>query len=52
MEFHDIANIFPLIQGKEFEDLKQDIKTNGVHEDIVLYEGTLLNIAEVIRLGM
>ena len=43
IEFHGIANIFPLIHGREFVDLKQDIKTNGVHESIVMYEGQILD---------
>jgi len=41
--FHEIANIFPLIHGKEFVDLKQDIKENGCIEPIVLYEGKILD---------
>ena len=43
INFHEIANIFPLIHGKEFVDLKQDIKNNGVHESIVLYENQILD---------
>jgi N6-adenosine-specific RNA methylase IME4 len=41
--FHEIANIFPLIHGKEFVELKADIKSNGVHEPITLYEGQILD---------
>ena len=43
INFHEIANIFPLIHGKEFVDLKQDIKNNGVHESIVVYENQILD---------
>lgn len=41
--FHEIANIFPLIHGKEFVELKVDIKQNGCIEPIVLYEGQILD---------
>lgn len=43
IQFHEVANIFPLIHGKEFVDLKADIKKNGVHEPIVMYEGQILD---------
>jgi N6-adenosine-specific RNA methylase IME4 len=41
--FHPLAEIFPLIHGKEFVELKQDIKANGVHEPIVMYQGQILD---------
>lgn len=41
--FHEIADIFPLIHGKEFVDMKADIAANGVHESIVMYEGQILD---------
>lgn len=34
MEFHPVANIFPLLQGQEFEDLKADIAQNGLIQPI------------------
>ncbi len=43
IKYHEIANIFPLIHGKEFVDLKADIKANGVHEPIVIYNGQILD---------
>jgi len=36
-EFHEVANIFPLMQGAEFETLKADIASNGLLEAIWLH---------------
>ena len=36
MEFHPVANIFPLIQGEEYQSLKTDIFINGLLEPIWL----------------
>lgn len=41
--FHPLAEIFPLIHGKEFVDLKADIKANGAHEPIVMFDGKILD---------
>jgi len=43
MEFHEIANLFPMMNPEEFEQLKQDIKNNGLIEPIVLYEDKILD---------
>ena len=43
MEFHEIANIFPLMEGSEFEDLVSDIKSNGLIDPVWLYEGKILD---------
>jgi hypothetical protein len=43
MPFHPLANDFPIIEGKQFEDLVADIKANGLHEPIVFYEDKILD---------
>ena len=43
LEFHPIANVFPLIEGEEFKDLVEDIREHGVLEPIWLYEGKILD---------
>ena len=44
MEFHKLANLFPMIQGAELEDLAADIKENGLLEKIWLHDdGSILD---------
>jgi len=43
MEFHEIANIFPMVEGAELTVLSTDIKKNGLIDPIWLYEGRILD---------
>ncbi len=43
MEFHEIANIFPMMTGNDFKELKDDIAANGLREPIYIYEGKILD---------
>lgn len=43
LEFHKYSNIFPMIEGEKLEELKRDIKENGLLQPIVLYENKILD---------
>lgn len=43
IEFHPLANLFPLIEGREFDELVADIGENGLLEPIVLLDGKILD---------
>jgi ParB-like chromosome segregation protein Spo0J len=41
--FHRLADLFPLMQGTEFDLFKEDVRRNGLLEPILLYEGAVLD---------
>lgn len=43
LEYHPIANIFPLIEDQEFADFVEDIRTRGLADPIVLLDGAILD---------
>lgn len=43
MKPHRLAEYFPLLEGEEFEQLKQDIKDNGQIEPIITFNGEILD---------
>ena len=42
-EYHELANLFPLMDESQYGDLVADIKENGLIESIILYEGKILD---------
>lgn len=43
MEFHEYANIFPMLEGEELDSLKQDIREHGIRTPICVFEGKILD---------
>jgi hypothetical protein len=40
---HELANLLPMIEGREFAELKGDIAKQGILSPIVLFEGRILD---------
>tara|TARA_Y100000310_G_C20564934_1_gene754993 strand:+ start:82 stop:1155 length:1074 start_codon:yes stop_codon:yes gene_type:complete len=43
MKTHEYANIFPLMEGVSFQELKSDIKKQGLLESIKTFEGKIID---------
>jgi phage N-6-adenine-methyltransferase len=43
MQFHEVANIFPMMSAEEFESLKQSITKNGQRVPIYTFEGRIVD---------
>jgi N6-adenosine-specific RNA methylase IME4 len=43
LDFHELAEIFPLIEGAEFDALVADMREHGQREKIVLVDGKILD---------
>jgi hypothetical protein len=43
LEFHPLANLFPLLKDKELDELTGDIERNGLKEAIVLFQGKIFD---------
>ena len=43
IEFHEVANIFPMMSATEFEQLKTDIQYNGLLEAIWRHDGKIID---------
>lgn len=43
LQFHELAKIFPLMDEARFDELVEDIRTNGLIDPIDLYEGKVLD---------
>ena len=52
MQFHPIANTFPLIEGLEFQELVEDVRQHGLREPIIIHDGMILDGRNRYRAAM
>ncbi|MNZ10248.1 hypothetical protein D3C78_270880 [compost metagenome] len=42
-EIHELANLFPMMEGEEYEEFKKDIEKHGVRDKVTLFEDKILD---------
>jgi N6-adenosine-specific RNA methylase IME4 len=42
-QYHEVASLFPLMEGTEYQSLIESVKSNGLREPILLYEDKILD---------
>jgi hypothetical protein len=56
LEFHELAGLFPMMTGDDAKALGDDIKANGLHEPIIMFQEKILDgrnrYLECIRVGV
>lgn len=43
LDFHPLANLFPLVEGEDFRDLVADVAAHGIHQPIDVWQGKILD---------
>lgn len=43
LEFHEVASVFPLMEGQEFTEFREDIREHGLKEPIWLHDGRIID---------